>query len=162
MIRLKIGLMPKKKVPLTTNYKVYLAAVCNNYFENSSKEFKEKIYKIYKPFEGKKDLLTFSQLFCPSYEIEDNCIVFEDKVTWYINSSVYELILYFVQKLFNVKLLKIGREVFEITSLEVCNISDVKSKEIQNKSYPILLSRKESLYNKMLEYYFIDEREKII
>ncbi|MFA9397243.1 MAG: hypothetical protein ACERKV_03140 [Clostridiaceae bacterium] len=120
MIKLKIDLIPKNNSPLPIIYNSYLDDLCNNIINDKKKDFTNRRKKhINLNDEKQRYLLTYSKLYCSKYEIDNSYIKFKDKVTWYITSPIYELILHFVQKLFNSHSLKIGESEFKVVGLTI-------------------------------------------
>lgn len=163
MIRLKLMLKPKKHVPISVNYKYYLAAYCNKLISSCVEDIDSILNKYTAADSSKKnEVLSFTQFFCTDYEIKDKKIIFKDAVNWYITSPVYELILHIVQELFNSNIIKIANEEFEIISYEAAEIEDTTAVEINKESIKFPLDRVNELLEKLDNYYILSKDEMLI
>jgi CRISPR/Cas system endoribonuclease Cas6 (RAMP superfamily) len=163
VIRLKLKLNPKNNAPISLNYKYYLAAICNELINSCSQDICEKLAKNSIDFYSeKRELLTFTQFYCSDYEIKDSKIVFKGTISWYISSPEYELILHIVQKLFNLNLLKVGNEEFEILSFEAKEIEDTLVTGISNGNLTVPSDRISEILDKLDSYYLLSKDEMII
>lgn len=163
MIRLRLRLRPKKNMPISLNYKYYLAAICNNLVNSGDDNYDEKLKEYNMKSENRKvELLTFSQFFCMNHETWDSKIKFNDTVYWYITSPLYELILHMVQELYTEGSLKIAKEEFEILGFEVIETEDTTVISLNKEYFTLHINNGENLMDKLESYYLLLKDELII
>lgn len=163
MIRLKLKLKPKKNIPISLNYKYYLAVLCSNLINNCSDNINEKLREYNLKSKGKRaELLEFTQFYCGNHEIRDTKVIFNDTVNWYLTSPIYELILYLVQELHNAGSIKVAKEEFEILSLEATEIEETSHIESNKDNFMLHLNRSYELSDKFDNYYLLLRDEMII
>lgn len=75
-----------------------------------------------------------SPLFCSKFERDGIFIRFKDKVNFNITSFSYEVILYFVQRLFKASKIKFGLAEFEVVSLVISEDTSLTA----NQDYKII------------------------
>lgn len=124
MIRLQIGLIQKNQLPLIVNHHNYPLELCNKFMDMS--EFKKSKGNV---VTDETQLFYCSHLFCSNYEKDGLFIKFKSKVNFSITSSLYEVILYFVQQFFDAPSIKFGFAEFEVVSLEISDDAESNIKD---------------------------------
>lgn len=118
-MRLKLTFRPLGNKRLELDYYDYLSRLLQKFLNDVSMDSCCKIHNDeYQSENMKFNLLTFSELFCPNYDIDDYEIIVNSNVQWYISSPVKELVLDFTDHLIKNKIMKVGEAELEFVSLQ--------------------------------------------